>query len=593
MSTAKQPADISQTDASATEAEAAAEAAEPTVTKAAQDETIKSSFKFDALTGLRFFAAFFVFVGHCDQFFFYDPTGTLRQMSLGACVTLFFVLSGFVLTHAYDELPTSTSVKDFLVARLAKIWPIHAVTLALFLVFVKTQPGDLDVPALLASIFLVQDWVPLRSIYICFNNPAWSLSVELFFYLAFPILITQRKRFLNLFFIASCLLTAGMIAGADFIFPQPAQEQFCHYFAYWCPLTRLVDFILGMQVYVIYSRYAHKLRELKLPWTLFEAGTISALLFWVFQAKHLSHLLLNHAAPETSRTGLEIWSASAAPAVVCAAIVLLAAIEKGLISLFLATKWMIAWGDRSFVLYMIHFSIFALILSSQVGWQPLPPMFLFGCVLLMVFLSSDFLFRAVEIPARQYIRSRWTTSPSRARQAALGRKTIALLTAEGVFLCVAACFFYFYPEIIHGRQLIAGSQSIKFADKFSDQYELENAYWETDGTENLLELNWRNSSVHTFAHQLLLQMLKDRNSSSTAGIAVKAKELQMEEPSQWRKNCSLKMRLYFAPADLAGASTIGLTLHSLNSADACKPGNGDRDLEQTRLLLQIPACARK
>ena len=42
--------------------------------------------------------------------------------------------------------------------------------------------------AVAAQVVLVQSWIPVRAIYFGANGPAWSISVEAFFYALFPLL---------------------------------------------------------------------------------------------------------------------------------------------------------------------------------------------------------------------------------------------------------------------------------------------------------------------------------------------------------------------------------------------------------------------
>src|ERR1700691_3379120 len=69
-----------------------------------------------ALTGLRFYAAFFVLIAHgcaallADHEMPYGAIYWIRQAS-GFGMTLFFVLSGFVIHYNYANLVTDAAVK--------------------------------------------------------------------------------------------------------------------------------------------------------------------------------------------------------------------------------------------------------------------------------------------------------------------------------------------------------------------------------------------------------------------------------------------------------------------------------------------------
>jgi hypothetical protein len=141
----------------------------------------------EALTGLRWFAAFGVFLFHVRDF--YPLPGTPDTALFGnSGVTFFFVLSGFVLTWSFT--PNDTAPR-FYWRRFARIWPALAVSTALAVpVFYSGRAVALDHAqqlGLLASLTLVQAWIP--EVLFAGNPAAWSLSDEAFFYALFPFLV--------------------------------------------------------------------------------------------------------------------------------------------------------------------------------------------------------------------------------------------------------------------------------------------------------------------------------------------------------------------------------------------------------------------
>lgn len=77
-----------------------------------------------SLTSLRFFAALLVVLHHM-------PGEPFVEGYVG--VTFFFILSGFILSHSYAERlgDGSCSASDFWIARVARVYPLHVVTLLL------------------------------------------------------------------------------------------------------------------------------------------------------------------------------------------------------------------------------------------------------------------------------------------------------------------------------------------------------------------------------------------------------------------------------------------------------------------------------
>lgn len=150
-----------------------------------------------ALTGIRSLAAI------CIMLFHFTPAG-LRwaahpRVSLYPVVNIgfvfvsfFFLLSGFILTYNYADRPVK--LVDFMVARLARLYPIYALMLVLSIPFIVAEwhyrshaqffEGALLTPLLLQTL--------LTRVATFSNTVAWALSCEAIFYLAFPWLVRLR-----------------------------------------------------------------------------------------------------------------------------------------------------------------------------------------------------------------------------------------------------------------------------------------------------------------------------------------------------------------------------------------------------------------
>jgi peptidoglycan/LPS O-acetylase OafA/YrhL len=165
-----------------------------------------------ALTPLRGIAALWVAVFHFGLRFpnvHPDHYGIVREGYLA--VDMFFVLSGFVISHVYKDIfarkCTERDYWDFLKARIARIYPLHFIMLMVFLAAVALQSaviclagggigpvpltGDRSVAGLFANLAMLQGlWAGGLS----WNNPAWSISVEFIAYLLFPLLFPWLWR---------------------------------------------------------------------------------------------------------------------------------------------------------------------------------------------------------------------------------------------------------------------------------------------------------------------------------------------------------------------------------------------------------------
>ncbi len=148
--------------------------------------------RIEALTSLRFIAAFIVVCLHfgADTSLVHAAPGIFTA---GAeMVTLFFVLSGFVLTLAYAGKKNISTVEYF-INRVARIAPAYYLALAIVVLGSLSHGlGNINFKALLLSVAFLQAWVP--SYPMVLNYPAWSLSVEMAFYLIFPLMLWVALR---------------------------------------------------------------------------------------------------------------------------------------------------------------------------------------------------------------------------------------------------------------------------------------------------------------------------------------------------------------------------------------------------------------
>ena len=174
-------------------------------TEAGTSGTIGYPGDIRSLTSLRYLAAAWVVLFHYQPFFgrALSTNPLLANGFLG--VDFFFVLSGFVLAHVY--LPQLRDRRfdywQFLGRRIARVYPLHLLTLAAMLAFavaahhyrwhftVWDPEAVLDLPrgealrTIVAQVLLIHAWGATGGLYL--NDPSWSISAEWFAYLLFPL----------------------------------------------------------------------------------------------------------------------------------------------------------------------------------------------------------------------------------------------------------------------------------------------------------------------------------------------------------------------------------------------------------------------
>ncbi|MCD0451606.1 acyltransferase [Actinocorallia sp. API 0066] len=214
--------------------------------------------RLPSLTGMRFFAAFLVFVCHAlvTGYFHAGTQARFGDFAFAAGwlgVEFFFVLSGFVLAWAVREGQSRTA---FWRRRLVKVYPNHVLTWLAALGLAAWAGRSLDLVDLLPSLFLVHTWLPRAEFILTVNVVTWSLACDLFFYLAFPFLWAGIRRIPERFLWASAggvvavivalpAVALALVPGEPRI---PGQEMSLtqNWFLVSFPPVRALDFVLGI-----------------------------------------------------------------------------------------------------------------------------------------------------------------------------------------------------------------------------------------------------------------------------------------------------------------------------------------------------------
>lgn len=217
----------------------------------------------EALTGLRFLAALHVVFYHYGRDLFPGAPAWLENIRASGyvSVSLFFILSGFVLSCTYHEpfAQGQVSAAAFWWRRFARIYPIYFVTFVLYtpILLLLRCPLDDLITAGLLYVAAVQAWSPLYSVGY-YNGPGWSISDEAFFYLVFP--LAARRLLPRLsgrgLLVAALLLWLGALAlGGAYLLLDPdhrGARPLTTLAAFWInllkfmPLSRLPEFLIGV-----------------------------------------------------------------------------------------------------------------------------------------------------------------------------------------------------------------------------------------------------------------------------------------------------------------------------------------------------------
>ncbi len=181
--------------------------------------TIKKKVFFPNLNGVRFVAAMMVVVHHVEQIkinFGYPSVyrDNIYGTNLGGLgVTLFFVLSGFLITFLLLEEKKefgSISLKDFYIRRILRIWPLYYLVVFLSFFIIPTFFSNIiisdfktmlnvDYYKKLAMYMFFTPNIAFITMYpVLFVSQAWSVGVEEQFYAIWPLLVKQFRRPLHI-----------------------------------------------------------------------------------------------------------------------------------------------------------------------------------------------------------------------------------------------------------------------------------------------------------------------------------------------------------------------------------------------------------
>lgn len=224
--------------------------------------------KIDSLTTLRgYLATWVVFYHFWNDFIilfpFLKPLTPLFTNGHMA-VPGFFILSGFVLALNYEYPFQTLSLKKvgtFLAMRLARVYPVHLVTLLIVLAMVVVsrslgfQLTDSGYTAkdFTLNLLLIHAWVP--QFLLNWNYPSWSISSEWFAYLFFPLLIAAtNKRFKSITSIVATLLVC-LATGTLWMMSQ-------HQVLFYEMLLVVPLFIAGVMIYLFLKAFSRNIQQM-------------------------------------------------------------------------------------------------------------------------------------------------------------------------------------------------------------------------------------------------------------------------------------------------------------------------------------------
>ncbi len=352
---------------------------------------------FPQLTGIRAIAAYMVFIHH--YIIAYQNKlprkayAMLSELHIG--VTVFFVLSGFLIAYRYmDKVEVSRKwVYQYFKNRVARIYPMYfLLTTAAFLYYHYHNAPDATIPIYLLNITFLRGFFSDYK----FTGIAqgWSLTVEECFYALAPVMFLLRKR-INIWVIA--IFTIGFALMITTIFKDSGFHGFfgSPWFVFnYTYFGRCVEFIIGIQLAIAIKK-KQVVENKGFAYTIIGAiGIIACLYLYTFFPAGPNFTASNN-------TIVRIFINSG----VCAAFISILfyglITEMSLFRTFLSTSLMKLLGESSYIFYLIHLGFIYEMISNHI-----PP---FSGVVLLMFIviniASIILYKFIEHPLNNWIRS--------------------------------------------------------------------------------------------------------------------------------------------------------------------------------------------
>jgi|SRR5215467_180483 len=401
-----------------------------------------------ALHGLRFVAAFCILFSHSCTWLanFSDNNAIILFGDFFAVygMTLFFVLSGFVIHYSYGRIFArerfGEAAYTFFAARFARLYPLFIIFFAVgFLVdgmlsWLTSHRLNLAL-AVAHALTLTQSWVyiPMFGDRLVLDNGyglSWSISTEWFFYLSYPLLgrwllLMKRPRSivgiaigLSTFALATLTLCWLYRDNLDLLLRAWFNDPFTdwthsadRWLFYYSPYIRILEFALGCmsaQLFLSVQGVPISSREDRMARAACYVACCALLLFGSLYIGVRSGSFVEYLAFVRLNFG---------PAVPLAVIMFCVSRYNSLVlTAVLASPLLIYLGEISYSIYTVHTWTLRIFIRPEVGFTPLlgieAALRIIAAIGVTLLLSSA-TYRLIEVPSRRAIRRILSVHPAR------------------------------------------------------------------------------------------------------------------------------------------------------------------------------------
>lgn len=367
-------------------------------------QAARSGRRLHSLTGLRFAAALLVFLQHAANNL--ELPDDLQQAAVQVPVLthgttgvgLFFALSGFVIVLSYGRgfAEGRADRRQFLLRRVARLWPAYLVATTLFIPIGLAKDQPLRYLALMYTG--LQSWVPTDGAWQTWNALEWSVSTEAFFYVLFAVVGLRLMRLGRspgriVLLWASCW---AVLVAVHLVCLVVLDQYFVDFTTYRFPVTRSLEFLMGAAVALLFQQRQGR----PLPWRLDLLSAVA-----------LVTLVLTTLGPEWRP-----WHYAVLLVPLFGGTVYWLASSASPVARLLGTRPLQHLGDWSYAFYLLHAMVYLVVGYALRGSGLLTTLPGIAAVVVFCFVVSTALSAAmhllVERPAQRALLRRWDVDRS-------------------------------------------------------------------------------------------------------------------------------------------------------------------------------------
>jgi len=356
-----------------------------------------------ALTGMRAIAALNIVFFHFSDPKWFGPFAPVVRNGY-VSVSFFLLLSGFVLAYNYRERADAGKMEAhrFWVARFSRIYPVYVFSLVLSLGMLMdeyhAQTRGHFYLGLALTPLLLQGWSPLLCTF--WNTPAWTLTTDVLFYAIFPVLITWQALTKRLTQLRSILLLLfgfwmlGLVLPTVYSVLHPDGDPHIDRYSggFWLralkfgPVQHVPSFLFGMALAALNNFLPERSRK-RVVLGLLGFASVYAILYF---GDRMPYVYLHDGLL------MPLYGA-----------IVLGLAGKNFLTKMFGILPLLAVGEASYCLYILHFNLWNLIHNSKVLERTGLIVFDPWLSYLVLVLAALIAVRLIERPGQAWIKRRF------------------------------------------------------------------------------------------------------------------------------------------------------------------------------------------